>query len=277
MKIPNINRITQIIQVGTADYQTPVWDDTAGKYVPNSILNIDSDTNKVGIGCLPSTKLEVVDNSGSAQQTWGYTQGSIESSWKTDSAGKTTIETSGANGFSIVANSAEAQQIKDTEILNNVDFYFVNSGSGLPTGEISTKDNATTTTFSGTGAANKTQITVFSVNGESNLVTPDHTNDHLTIVKAGLYKAECNITVASTVAVSSVIGIEIYKNNGATGFDNCHANRSLSGTADTGAFSFGGNIRLAINDTIEVWIWNDTNTNAVLVSDITLNLLQIGG
>ena len=38
-----------------------------------------------------------------------------------------------------------------------------------------------------------------------------------------------------------------------------------------------GLIDLAINDTIEVWVWNETNTGDIIVDDITLNLIQIGG
>jgi len=34
---------------------------------------------------------------------------------------------------------------------------------------------------------------------------------------------------------------------------------------------------LAINDTIEAWISNETNTQNYIVEDITLSLVKIGG
>jgi hypothetical protein len=46
---------------------------------------------------------------------------------------------------------------------------------------------------------------------------------------------------------------------------------------DTGSISMNGIIACYVNDTIEIWMWNEDNTNNVIVDDITLSLVQIGG
>lgn len=159
------------------------------------------------------------------------------------------------------------------------DTYWDGAGSGLPYGEIYGYNVSSTITISGTGIANKVQITAFAANGESNLTTPDHDNDHITIQKTGKYMVTVSITIESAGAgLASDIGISIFKNNGATEFQNLHCHRRLvGGGVDAGSCSISGIASLAANDTIEMWIWNDTNTDDVVVDDVTLSLVQIGG
>ena len=158
------------------------------------------------------------------------------------------------------------------------DTYWDTEGGGLAFGEISTYEAGTTLTISGTGIGNKVQVTAFTVNGESNLTTPDHTNDHITIVKAGKYLVTISMSFESAGATSYVLSGSLWKNNGATQYQNVHMSRSLSGGGgDFGSSSMSGICDFATNDTIELWIWNETNTNDVIIDDVTLSIVQIGG
>lgn len=158
------------------------------------------------------------------------------------------------------------------------DTTFVGS-AGLPFGEIYANDVADTLTITASGQANKVQITSFAVDGVSNNATPDHTNDHITITKAGMYLCTVSMSISSAGGGGADdIGFAVYKNNGATEFANLHGHRKLAGGGgDRGSCTMSGIIDLAVNDTIEVWIWNEDSTDNLVVDDITLSLCQIGG
>jgi len=149
----------------------------------------------------------------------------------------------------------------------------------LSFGEIYAADVGDTITISGTTKTNKVQITSFATNGHFNNATPDHTNDHITIIKAGMYLCNVSMHVNSiSGGTAEVYGYSVYKNNGATEFANLHGQRNMAGSGgDEGSISLSGIIDLAANDTIEVWIWNNTNTDNILIDDITLSLVQVGG
>ena len=152
-------------------------------------------------------------------------------------------------------------------------------GGGLPFAEIYCFDGNTTITISGTGIANKVQVTCFDTNGVSNNMTPDHTNDHITVTKAGMYKCSVSTSIDSLTGSTAKFAMGVFKNNGATHFQNLHFHRNLPAGAggNSGSASMTGIIDLAVNDTIEVWAWNETNTQNFVVDDITMNLIQIGG
>lgn len=152
-------------------------------------------------------------------------------------------------------------------------------GAGLTFAEIYASDNATATTITLAGQANKVQVTIFNADGVSNNMTPDHTNDHITVVSAGMYLCTCSIAIASVGGGGAdTFGFSIYKNNGATEFVNCHAHRKLTGGGgDLGSVSISGIIDLAAADTIELWAWNESSADNVLIEDVTLSLMQIGG
>ena len=169
--------------------------------------------------------------------------------------------------------------MEDEDYFRFEDDVVFNTGAGLCYGEIYAADVNTTITISVTGKANKVQITAFSVNGQSNNMTPDHTNDHITVDVAGVYL--CNVSMhIESVGGGGVdnYGFSVYKNNGATEFANLHGQRDLAGGGgDEGSVSLSGLISLSVNDTIEVWIWNNTNADDIIVDDINLCLTQIGG
>lgn len=182
----------------------------------------------------------------------------------------------GVNSYSIFTNAGLNHFGDDVEVLG--DLYFEGAGSGLPYAEIYAYDQADTLTIGGTGIGNKIQITTFDSNGVSNLTTPDHTNDHITVTKAGDYRVTVAISASSTGAAAYSFGFAIYKNDGATLFQNLHAHREFSGAGgDTGSVSISGIATFAASDTIEVWCWNETNTNNLIIDDINLSVSMVGG
>jgi hypothetical protein len=153
------------------------------------------------------------------------------------------------------------------------DLLFVGSGSGLPYGEIYVNDNTTSDTVA---TATNSQVTRFDTNGVYNSMTPDHTNDHITIVKAGIYL--CATSIAFSGDGSVQWAFSAYKNNGNTEFANIHADRKLGAAGDVGSASMSGLIDLAVGDTIEVWMMHTAGVNKdIIIRDCTLSLIQVGG
>ena len=153
------------------------------------------------------------------------------------------------------------------------------SGNMLARAEIYAYDVGVAITIAAAGKANKVQITSFTTNGAFSNMTPDHSNDHITVVRAGIYLCTASIHIESVGGGGAdEFGFSVWKNNGATEFQNCHGHRLLAGGGgDTGSVGLSGHIDLAVNDTIEVWCWNEDSTDNLIIDDITLSLVQIGG
>jgi hypothetical protein len=165
----------------------------------------------------------------------------------------------------------------NVEIEPDGDVVFNGTG-GLVFGEIYAYDTSTTITISSSGIANKVQITAFAANGQSNNATPDHTNDHITIDKAGKYLVTISGSIASVAGAAALFGFGLWINNGATQYTNVHTHRNLSGGGgDAGSISMSGICDFAANDTVELWVYNETNTQNIVVDDMTLSVVQIGG
>jgi hypothetical protein len=160
-----------------------------------------------------------------------------------------------------------------TEIKN--DLLFTDAGSGLSFGEITVVSNTIETTITTQGVS--VQITVFDTNGCSNNTTPDHTSDDITILKEGCYLVNVSATVNSIAGAASKLEITCKKNNGTSDVIP-HMDRNMAGGGgEAGVISMSGIADLAVNDTIEIWIENETNTQNYVVEDISLSLVQIGG
>ncbi len=154
------------------------------------------------------------------------------------------------------------------------DVTFVGEGSGLPFAEIYARDNTATTSTSTT----KAQILIFDTDGEFNNMTPDHAQDHITVIKAGRYKIDASISIKNSSGAAHVISLEMYKNNGTVVFNNIHAGRTLGTGSDVGNLTMSGIVDLAANDTIEMWITSDSAAaRTVTVEDIDFCAIQIGG
>jgi hypothetical protein len=203
----------------------------------------------------------------------------------------TGIFLAGANSMGLVANGTKLVEVSGTglqlgtpgtnyvNIESDGDVCFV-SGAGLQYGEIYAYDAASAVTITGTGIANKVQITAFSTNGCSNgSVTPDHTNSHVTVGKAGDYEISVNIHADSVAGAGAQFGFAAYLNNGATLLQNIHGHEDFSGGgSETNTVQLGpGCASLSADDTVEVWVWNETNTQNITIEDITLFVKQVGG
>lgn len=198
---------------------------------------------------------------------------------------KMVLRNDGKLGINTISPDTKLQVVGDTklgddntnytEISETGDVVFV-GGAGLAYGEIYYANGGSAITL----AAQDTwyQITSFDTNGVSNNTTPDHTNDHITVTKAGDYKIDFHISGHS--AQSNNYVIELKKNNGATGYSETrlYSTTAVAGQVDT--YSGAGIISLDANDTVEVWIMR-TDGGAVsktfTVDAITLTLFQIGG
>ncbi len=158
------------------------------------------------------------------------------------------------------------------------DVLFTAVGSGLTFGEIYVTGNTVETTITSSGKANKVQVTVFNVNGESNNVTPDHTNDHVTIDVTGKYYISVCIHADSVAGGAAEIGWSIWKNNGATEIVNLHSHRNFAGGGgEAGAANICGLVSLTAGDTIELWCWNESGTENIINTDMGISVVQVGG
>lgn len=179
-------------------------------------------------------------------------------------------------GFHNVGTTRLGDQATNyTEIDGTGNQVFV-GGAGLCFGEISHHDGGVDTVL----AAQDTwyQMNIFSINGHSNNSSPNHTNNHITITKAGKYLVSYHICTRS--AAANKYNTSIYKNNGGTGFLNTHVHRvtSVAGRVETGSAT--AILDLAVNDTIELWV-KRTDGGAVsktlTAESCAMNVTQIGG
>ena len=164
------------------------------------------------------------------------------------------------------------------EIGTTGDVVFV-GGAGLAFGDLYGQNTSSTLTITTSGKANKVQVTAFDTNGHSNNTSPDHTNDHITITKAGMYLINISMTLDSLAGSAAEFGFSLFKNNGATEFGNVHVIRDLpgGGGGNHGSVSMNGIVDLAVNDTLELWGWNNANTQNVMIDSVTMSIMQIGG
>ena len=113
-------------------------------------------------------------------------------------------------------------------------------------------------------------------NGESQLSTPDHTNDHIEVDVSGTYMVMVSISAANSAGVGHKIVVDVYKNNGATAFANLHAHRTLAAGTDTGSMSLSGLIAVDLGDTLELWADTDSAIDrTVIFEDVTFSIRQI--
>lgn len=141
--------------------------------------------------------------------------------------------------------------------------------------DISVTDNTTATTISSAGVA--VQVTIFDTNGPALVCVPDHTNDHITVTRAGTYAVACTATVNSIAGAASRFEVTVRKNNGVTLVSPIHVDRNIAGGGgNSGSVAMAGLATLAAADTIEVWIENETNAQNYVIENIALILNRVG-
>ncbi len=175
----------------------------------------------------------------------------------------------------ITATSITADDLTVTDSLFKGDIFFSGTDSGLVYGCIDVADNAVETTIASQGVA--VQVVVWDNNGPSHHTSPDFSNSHIVIDKAGVYLIAVSSTVNSVGGSSSRFEITVKKNNGASVIIP-HADRDIAGGGGaSGVISMSGIVALAVGDTIELWIENESNTANYIVENSSLTVLQIGG
>ncbi len=158
---------------------------------------------------------------------------------------------------------------------SNAVWVEIGTSKGPSYGGISAYDAEEELAITGPGIANKVQVTAFDTNNPSGELTPDHTTDDLTADGDGDYLCLLTLTTESLPGLGITVGFAVFKNNGATLFENLHAHHALGGGGgDTASIAMQGWITLEDGDTVEVWAWNETNTTNFVVDDITLSLFK---
>lgn len=153
--------------------------------------------------------------------------------------------------------------------------YFTGSG-GLTFGEVWCSGVATEITI---GTVNDHyQMPYFQTDGLSNNASPSFGNNEIMITHGGIYRISCSLAVKSVAGGAQVFHFEIKKNNGAVSYENIHAHLKMAGGGtDTGAVTLSGLASLVVDDTVELWVKNDTNNSNMIVEDCNINIVMIGG
>lgn len=147
---------------------------------------------------------------------------------------------------------------------------------GLVCGEIYVEENATGTDL----ALQDTyyQVAIFDTNGESNGMTPDHTNDHITVLTKGRYFV--TISMAAYSSADNEYHFHLYKNNGSVRFDNVSANRNTANAGKVGSLTASGIIQANVGDTLELWVERTDGggvSKTITISHVTMSAVLIGG
>jgi hypothetical protein len=175
-------------------------------------------------------------------------------------------------------NSGIIKWMEDEDYFEIQDDVIFSSDSGLAHGEIYAYEVGTTIAIAAAGVANKVQVTAFTTDGSAINTTPAHGSDDITVGIAGKYLVTVSMSISSTGGSAYTLSAGVWTNNGATQFQNVHMSRRLSGGgSDTGPTSMSGICDFAASDTVELWVWNETNTNDVIIDDVTLSVVQIAG
>ena len=140
---------------------------------------------------------------------------------------------------------------------------------------LSVDSNATATTIAASSSdwSNKAQVTVFDTNGDSaGDLTPDHTNDHITVAEDGSF--QCIASVSFSGGSNDNYSLSFFKNNGGTKLPG-RASRVIGSGGDVGNVCvLSGTIDLSQNDTIELWIQNESASANCTIEDCVFSVVQ---
>ena len=90
------------------------------------------------------------------------------------------------------------------------------------------------------------------MDGEANGATPDVSNDHIVVGESGIYYVRWHVSIYSTQ--KNEFELEVFINNGFTGFPATEAYRTTSVASAVGSVSGGGICDLTASDTVELWV-----------------------
>lgn len=138
-------------------------------------------------------------------------------------------------------------------------------------------ENAVATTL----AAQDThyQATVFDTNDPANGATPDHSNDHITVLTTGIYYISCSIQFQADQANADTYVFHVSKNNNDAEFENLHGKRSTAATGRIASVTISGIASLTAGDTIELWVHRTTsagNSRNITITNVSLSMFCLG-
>lgn len=152
---------------------------------------------------------------------------------------------------------------------------FVGNSSGLPNAQIYNEDVGPTTTTISTSNT-WVQVLHFDANGPSVGATPDHTNDHITVLHSGTYLVTVTARVQFEISTSNTMEHRVFVNNGSsTGIVTLTQASNQGAGADV--ISFSGLAELSANDTVELWVRNINGTTNVAYHSLSMSLVMVGG
>jgi len=120
------------------------------------------------------------------------------------------------------------------------------------------------------------QITGFDTNGISSGATPDHTNNHITVVSAGDYLI--SYSVSSRSGFSTAYELSVKRNNGVTHFPNSHTHRNTTVNNKLGVSAKTFLATLVANETIEMWVLRADGlavAKTLTIEDINLIIVKV--
>ena len=186
-----------------------------------------------------------------------------------------TVKNVNIEATDVTADTATIEDLAVNDITMTGDMFFTGTDSGLTYGEISLESGSTETEI--VTQSVPVQIITFDTNGHSHNTTPDHTENHILVSRAGHYFVVVAATINSVAGSASKFEIMVKKNNGASTIIP-HMDRNIAGGGGvSGVIAMSGFAELAIDDTVECWIENESNTANYIVEDISLSIIQIGG
>jgi hypothetical protein len=155
---------------------------------------------------------------------------------------------------------------------------FTGTSTGFPYAYMYAQDAEDEITISGDGEPNKVQVTSFNADGPELNLDADHTNDHITVGTDGVYEILISGTINSVAGGAYRISFNVYKNNGATALTGLHLHHDFAGGgSEDSSLSIVGLVSLSATDTIELWVFNDTDDTNVVVDDISMVATMKGG
>lgn len=186
-----------------------------------------------------------------------------------------------ADGGVRIGNSSGGAPTTYTTMEPDGDTFWTGEGSGLPFGGIFVEGVDVGITL----AAQDTyyQVTAWSPGGvgascEANMTTPDASNDHITILKAGKYLVTFHVSCYS--AAKNEYEFEVFVNNGATGYPCTEVYRTTSVASAVGAVSGQSLVDFAANDTVELWVERKDGaavSKTLTIRQATISVIQVGG
>ncbi len=197
-------------------------------------------------------------------------------------AGGTGDNTDGNYGEVLIAKDGGDTEIGKTGSNVMIDedgnFVFIGLGSGFAFGEIYGENNTIETNITGSGKANKVQIKAYQFNGLGNDMSNNFGSGRLISTKVGVYDILITMSVSTNTTDNDKLMFSLYNDTGATEFGNIHATQDYTGGENkTEDITLSGRARLGLNEPIEVWGWNEDDTDNFIVHSINFKAMQIGG